>query len=729
MKTKLYNYLVNRVPGIAYRYHKSHDGAAGAAKVFSWVYLLWLNFCYHILFCRFLGRRPDVEYYESKRLPTRTSESALYAKENPNLSVKAFVDKLRGYDVVSFDVFDTLIFRPFAQPTDVFYTIGEKMGILDFKNIRAWAEWDARIKCNQKHGHMEITLSDIWENLAEDVGCDAAEGMRIEQESELALCYANPFMLEVWKQLAAMGKRIVIVSDMYLPEACIREMVERNGFTGAENIYVSCEYHKNKASGTLFKLVKQELGDVSVIHVGDNPHSDQEMAKKYGFDICPYPNVNHSVMMYRPFDMSPMVGSAYRGLVSNHLYNGLNRYSIEYEYGYTYGGLFVLGYCQFIHEYCEKNHVDQVLFLARDGDILKQVYDRLYPNQDTAYVYWSRKAATKLMADEDKHDYFRRFIYHKVNQKYTIQEILHSMELDFLVEQLGDWKGIWLERTRRQETDSKTLALKQLKEDESAGRHRARILAEIEKNFSEPELEKLRRKTFVDLRPEDELTDKNGYLLRRFIEAKWDQVLAAYSAQQTAAKAYYSEVLAGRSHAVAVDIGWAGSGAMALSHLAEQCWNIPCWITGIIAGTNTIHNAEPDASEPFLQSGKLVSYLFSQSMNRDLMKKHDLNKDYNVFWELLLSSPTRQFEGFTLNETGEVQLNFGKYDKNLDGIREIQRGISNFVQQYCERFAAFPYLFQISGRDAYAPMLVAASYNEKYLKAIEKLFHLQINVN
>ncbi len=38
-------------------------------------------------------------------------------------------------------------------------------------------------------------------------------------------------------------------------------------------------------------------------------------------------------------------------------------------------------------------------------------------------------------------------------------------------------------------------------------------------------------------------------------------------------------------------------------------------------------------------------------------------------------------------------------------------------------------MFNISGRDAYAPMLVAASHNERYLKAIEKRFDLKINVD
>lgn len=717
LRHSIYNVMVNKKPGISYRYHKLHDGSSGAVKVISWFYLLWLNFAYYILFCRFLGKRPDVEYYESKRILTENSESQEYLKANPNLDVSAYVNKLIQYDIISFDVFDTLIFRPLSQPTDVFYMLGEQMDILDFKNIRAWAEWDARVKCHEKHGHMEVGLEEIWKNLEEDTGLPAEKGMEIEQQIEGRLCYANPFMMEVWRQLKALGKRIVVVSDMYLSKACLERMLEKAGFTGTEKIYVSSEYGKNKASGTLFELVKKELGEASVIHVGDNPHSDAKMAKKCGFAAYPYPNVKRNALLYRPFDMSYLIGSAYRGLVSNHLYNGLQAYSMEYEYGYLYGGLFAVGYCSFIHDYCNKNQVEKLLFLSRDGDILKQVYDALYPGEKTEYVYWSRKAATKLMANEDKHDYFRRFIYHKVNQKYTIRDILHSMELDFLVDELSDWKEIWLKRTVKSEQDNKAL-------------------------------EKKRKKNFVDLRPDDELTDKNGYLLRRFIEAKWDKVLAAYDSQQKAAGKYYQEILQDCRKAAAVDIGWAGSGALALSHLVNKVWGIPCEIIGMIAGTNTVHNAEPDASEPFLQSGRLVAYLYSQSHNRDLLKKHDPNKDYNVYWELLLSSPTPQFAGFySENLTGktgsqcadfknsaylnelDITLRFGKYDANQDGIREIQRGILDFAHEYQEHFKDFPYMFNISGRDAYAPMLVAASHNEKYLKAIAKRFALEINVN
>ena len=70
--------------------------------------------------------------------------------------------------------------------------------------------------------------------------------------------------------------------------------------------------------------------------------------------------------------MSLMVGAAYRGIVNNHMYCGNNSYSMEYEYGYIYGGLFVLGYCTFIHDYYKKNGIDKILFLSRDGDIINR---------------------------------------------------------------------------------------------------------------------------------------------------------------------------------------------------------------------------------------------------------------------------------------------------------------------------------------------------------------------
>ena len=98
-----------------------------------------------------------------------------------------------------------------------------------------------------------------------------------------------------------------------------------------------------------------------------------------------------------------------------------------------------------------------------------------------------------------------------------------------------------------------------------------------------------------------------------------------------------------------MDIGWAGTGAISIKHLVETKWNIPCKIYGMLAGTNTVYNDEPNASEFYLADGILDSYLFSQSKNRDILKRHDPNRNMNVYWEILLSSEQKHFTGYDIN--------------------------------------------------------------------------------
>ncbi len=667
MKAKIYDILVNRHSGIKDRYHQFHDGAYGIKKYLSWIYLLWLNFCYYVLQFRFLGVKKEAVLYEEKKLNINQAESELVMKEG--ICSSTFIEKLSYYDTISFDIFDTLIFRPFSEPTDLFYFIGEELGIMNFKELRRQMEKKARNQCYEIKGHYEVTLEDIWNLLEHEIGISKTKGMRVEIETEHQFCYANPFMQEVYKELQKKGKKIIIVSDMYLPRNVLQEILERNGYESYEKLYVSCEYAKSKWNGELYELVKQEYSG-KIIHVGDNRHSDVTMAKKKGIDTCYYPNVNQNSLQYRAYDMSSIIGGAYRGIVNNYLYQGLHSYSMEYEYGFIYGGLFVTGYCTFIHDYCKKHQIDKVLFLSRDGDVLKQAYKLLFPEEKVEYVYCSRRAVTKLMAREDKYDYFRRFLYHKVNQGIFLENILKSMELEFL-------------------------------------------LMELPKSLT----------------PSTILTDKNIEEVKLFLESNWSKILCAYEEEQKAAKLYYGEVLRDCEKVVAVDIGWAGSGAIALNYLVQNVWKLSCEIIGIVAGTNTIHNSEPNASETFLQSGKLVAYLYSQHHNRDLWKKHEPNRNYNVYWELLVSSPTPQFKGFSMDEQGGWKLLFGEYDKNLDGIREIQRGILDFVTNYQKHFGDIDFMYEISGRDAYAPMLLAAGNNEKYLKEIAKKFSIQVNIS
>lgn len=647
MRERLYDVLVNRKSGIAYRYHEVHDGTKGLMRVVSWAYLLWLNFAYYVLFFKFLGRKPAGKVYEDKRLPADVSESALAEKEKDHLSVSELFQILKEYDVISFDIFDTLIFRGVEAPADVFYFAGTWLGVMDFRRMRINAEAKAREKMYKKEGHLEVGIEDIWRELIREINISPEEGMKAELRAEEALCYGNPFMRELWEMLSRERKRIIVTSDMYLGSDFLVGLLRRCGFDGFEKIYVSCEYKKSKGDGGLYEVVKNELGgEKRIAHMGDNEKSDVKMARRAGFTAVHYPNINRASGLYRAHDMSFITGSAYRALVNAKLYCGLTKYSMDYELGYVYGGLFVVGYCRFIHDYCEKNGVDALLFLSRDGDILKKVYGMLYPEDACVYVHWSRNAAVKLMAEYDRHDFFRRMIYHKTGQGYSISQVLSSMELSGLE---GKLKG-------------------------------------------------------AGLSPAEELSSKNVDELRKFIEKNWDMVRRAYAGQAAAARDFFAELLRDKHLACAVDIGWAGSGAMAISYLAERVWRLDCEVRGLLAGTNSVNNAESDASEGFLRTRKLNSFLYSAEFNRELWKKHDAARGHNLFWERLLASEEPKFLGYY-----EDGLHFAEEpgDAEKAKAREIRQGIVDFAGDFTERYGEWEWMTEVSGRDAYAPVMLA----------------------
>lgn len=658
---KVYSALVNQVPGIRERYRRVRYRGNKTARIKAWIYLIWLNTAYHVFRYRKIGASEKYPYYEKKVLYTKGSESSLSKREEP----EKLAGELAKYDVISFDVFDTLVLRPFSSPPDLFFLLGDELKYMDFKRIRMEMEWKARERKYKKEGSYEVSLDEIYTVLAEETGIDKESAMKREVELEYEFCFANPYMFRVVSELRRLGKRIIITSDMYLNTEQIRTLLGRCGYDEFDGCYVSCDIGKSKSKGDLYDEVKKtekkavKKRELTFVHIGDNYIADVENSKKHGFSSIHYVNVNAAGEQYRAEDMSEITGSVYRGIVNAHIHNGLNEYSREYEYGFIYGGLFVTGYCQFIHEYVNTHGIQKILFLARDGYVLKKAYELLYPEEAEIceYVYWSRLAAAKMAAGYFKYDYFRRFLHHKVNQGYSLKKILSSMELEDMLEEL------------------------------------------------------CRRTGYTQ---NAELTDRNVEKVKQFFMMRWKRVLDHYEEQLEAGRKYFGEILDGCGKAVAVDIGWAGSGAIALDHIVNRIWKMDTEIIGVIAGTNTCHNAEPDASETFLQTGKLVSYMYSQRENRDLWKFHDPGKGHNLYWELLLGAPHGSLKGFYLREDGKCECVLKEESAENGKVMEIQRGIMAFVREY-EKVSRRSEMFEeVSGRDAYAPLILVESKESNY---------------
>lgn len=667
ISNKIYGNLVNRVPGIRSRYHEYRDKVSGAGSIKAWGYLAGLNARYYLLHDTSLKNPMNFYPDKNKRLYIDGSESSLSKQE----TAENFAQRLANFDVISFDVFDTLIFRTFSKPTDLFYMVGADLGYLDFERIRQEMEWKAREKKYKNEHTYEVTFEEIWCMMESETGIPKSEGETSEWKNEKKYSFANPYFLQVVNILKKYNKKLVITSDMYLRKKQIQELLKLCGYPEFDEYFVSCEYGASKGTGQLYKVIKEGMGtDLSYVHIGDNMYSDIKKAEEAGFKSFYYRNVNEFGKQFRAEDMSAITGSMYRGIVNAHLHNGLNSYSMEYEFGFVYGGLFVLGYCQFIHEYVSTHDIDKILFLARDGDILNQVYTKLYQNEakNCEYVYWSRLAATKMAARYFKYDYFRRFLYHKVNQGYTFEKIFESMEISDMLED---------------------------------------CLTEIEKGYT--------RKT--------EVTDKNVEYIKGYLMNHWQNVLDHYEEQLEAGKIYYESILESCKRVVAIDVGWAGSGAVTLDYIVNNIWHLQCEIVGLVAGTNSAHNSEPNMSESQFFNGKLVSYLFSQGSNRDMWKSHNPTKGHNIIVEMLLSSNENSFVKFEYNE-GEVEKRFENNKKeNLSEqqVEMIQNGIKTFVK--------FASVFMKDIDTASICEILKLNYaNKKYMQKITQLEDINTNI-
>ena len=339
MIDKLYNTLINRKPIIYQKYRAHRRGRRGISILGSWFYLLKINLSDVI----FKGKYNDNKGNGRSTLREEISESLVVKRD----SIQELAHKCELYDVISFDVFDTLLFRAVCEPSDAFHCIGERLNQPNFEQIRREAERRARLFKKKKKDTVEVNLEEIWQLIEAETGINQIEGLETELEVEENMCFANPYMLELLKVLSNRNKRMVVISDMYLSKEQIQTLLQTSSIPDVfEEIYVSSEYNCSKNDGRLYDIVKEKLGqEWKYFHIGDNEYADVVQAKKHGFTSYYYQNVNDAGEAYRPDHCSSLSRSVYNGLVNAYIHNGLRSYSKIYELGFIYGGA-IASYCE-----------------------------------------------------------------------------------------------------------------------------------------------------------------------------------------------------------------------------------------------------------------------------------------------------------------------------------------------------------------------------------------------
>jgi glycosyltransferase involved in cell wall biosynthesis/FMN phosphatase YigB (HAD superfamily) len=203
---------------------------------------------------------------------------------------------------VSFDFFDTLVWRLTGKPTDVFCETARRLvreNLLpatvtpaDYEVLRRHAEMKAREFQNAKNPAQEdIRLEDIYGRLKTLVK-DPASAARIEHAAECDLCVLNPVMAGFIRHLRQRGLRVLILSDMYFSAAQLKDILRANQFDpdGFERVLTSSEEGVCKGTGNLFRRALQvlKLKPEELVHIGDNQPADVAGARQAGVYGCHY---------------------------------------------------------------------------------------------------------------------------------------------------------------------------------------------------------------------------------------------------------------------------------------------------------------------------------------------------------------------------------------------------------------------------------------------------------
>lgn len=307
--------------------------------------------------------------------------------------IKKLIDKS---EVISFDIFDTLLVRPYLRPHDLFLHLEKIHRKPNFQLARRDAEWQAL----RKHEKLQdITLEMIYE----EIDVSFREMKQHELEWEKKVLRANPELVQVYNHAKKLGKKIIISSDMYLPTAFIAEVLLECGYDGWDKLYVSGDCGISKSKGSMYQRILAETGSESrkILHIGDNKYSDVKMAAKFGISVVHYKALTHQFMdsfqAYHGYQKYKDVTLGESIAISMMAWNWQlvrcgkrPEYSYWQDLGYRCAGPAAYSYARYVESIACRENLNTLFFVARDGYLLKRVFQSFNKEYRLHYVYAPR---------------------------------------------------------------------------------------------------------------------------------------------------------------------------------------------------------------------------------------------------------------------------------------------------------------------------------------------------
>ncbi|NLK38018.1 MAG: hypothetical protein GX299_08030 [Epulopiscium sp.] len=359
-------------------------------------------------------RENNVELLDIRGKNLLESNKVVYDFKNVKGYTRAeVIDSIRKADVVSFDLFDTLIMRNIAYPTDVIELVDEKLkekgyAIDDFSNKRI------AVEKNISQGYAP-KLSEIYADIVSD-GCEISgeELANIEFQVDFDLLVPRLDSIKLISEAKKLGKKVYITTDSYYRRNQMKEILSLCKIEGYDDVLISCEYGIGKADGLLEELIRV-AGTKNILHIGDDDISDIKAADNSGIASFQL----YSGMMLLDFlgglEIEDLVSSLSDkiklGMFVAKIFNSPFQFEDEERklsvadvsgIGYLFCAPMITDFVKWYGEVVAEKVCRNIWFCARDGYLIQKLYHKFYPEQHTDYFLTSRIAAIRAGVENIK---------------------------------------------------------------------------------------------------------------------------------------------------------------------------------------------------------------------------------------------------------------------------------------------------------------------------------------
>jgi FMN phosphatase YigB (HAD superfamily) len=311
--------------------------------------------------------------------------------------------------ISSFDVFDTVLTRAVGDPKIIFLLLGKQLSKESFiectSEAFAYSRIGAQYRAYKNIGE-RYTLHHIYVELAVALQLNdekQMEVMRRELELESELIRAVQISRKNIQSARDRGDHVVFMSDMYLPTTFIQEQLARHSFwQEGDELYVSNEYGKSKATGDLFRklIARKKILPMNLFHWGNDLRVDVQGAKKVGGNAQHFEegNLNRYEQLLESHSRategltSAMAGASRLARLQIPTSNFHEQALLDVAAGVVAPTL--VGYVLWVLLQAQKIGLKRLYFVSRDGQILLEIARRLIDKLDIDcelhYIYGSR---------------------------------------------------------------------------------------------------------------------------------------------------------------------------------------------------------------------------------------------------------------------------------------------------------------------------------------------------